>query len=242
MTPNGKGLAVVTGASRGIGAAIARQLFEEDHAVLAIARHFETGALPDGVRKLSLDLDRPDSPAGIAAEVARLEMPVSVLVNNAAIQRPVDLTQPFDAQRRADIEAELRLNLLVPIALTNALLDRMQRPGGTIAMVTSLVALHPKPSAPVYSASKAGLASFTASLRQQMRPLGLRVMELVPPVVETGMTEGRGGNKMHPEALALAVAEGLAAGREVVAPGLSRKVRLLNRAAPGVVAQVLARH
>ena len=65
--------------------------------------------------------------------------------------------------------------------------------------VTSLTALHPKTFAPVYSATKAGLRSFTRGLRLQAEPFGIHVMEAIPPLVDTAMTSGRGKGKISAE-------------------------------------------
>jgi uncharacterized oxidoreductase len=136
---------------------------------------------------------------------------------------------------------EIGVNLTAPILLAGALVPHMQRPGGTIVNVTSLVSLQPKPSAPVYSATKAGLASFTRALRQQIAPLGLRVVEAIPPLVDTAMTEGRGSGKLSPEAMADAIWRGVRDGREIVAPGMSRRALFLNRLMPGLLAGIIAK-
>ena len=231
-----RGLVVITGASRGIGRALARRFEEAGHPVLAVAR---TPAGGEGA--VAADLARRDGVAAVVAAVRARGMPVEVLINNAGMQAALDLTAP-EAEREAEtVAAEIALNLAAPILLARALLPLMRQPGATIVNVTSLVSRHPKPSAPVYSAGKAGLASFTASLRRQLAPQGIRVMEAVPPLVDTAMTEGRGRGKIPPEAMAEAIFEGVAKGRPLVAPGLARRVLLLDRLLPGLVAGILAR-
>jgi short-subunit dehydrogenase len=120
-------------------------------------------------------------------------------------------------------------------------MNRIARPGGSIVNITSLTALHPKTSAPVYSATKAGLRTFTRALRLEAEPVGIHVMEAIPPLVDTAMTSGRGKGKISAEAMADAILAGLADRRRVVAPGLSGKVLRLNRLLPGLVAKSLAR-
>ena len=231
-----RGLVVITGASRGIGRALARRFEEAGHPVLAVAR-----SPADGEGAVAADLASQDGMAAVVAAVRARGVPVEVLINNAGMQAALDLTAP-EAEREADtVAVEIALNLAAPILLARALLPLMRQPGATIVNVTSLVSRHPKPSAPVYSAGKAGLASFTASLRHQLVPLGIRVMEAVPPLVDTAMTEGRGRGKIPPEAMAEAIFEGVAKGRPLVAPGLARLVLLLDRLLPGLVAGILAR-
>lgn len=175
--------------------------------------------------------------------VAALGLPVAVLINNAGVQNAIDLAAPEIGNPESPdlIRDEIALNLTAPILLTLALLPFMLRPDGSIVNVTSLVSRQPKPSAPVYSASKAGLASFTQSLRVQLRSQGVRVVEVVPPLVDTDMTSGRGKGKMSPEAMADAIVEGIADQRQTVAAGLSRRVLVLNRLLPELVRGILAR-
>jgi uncharacterized oxidoreductase len=235
-----KGLVVITGASRGIGRALVQRYTAEGHQVLAIARGFD-GA-PDDLRvsRQTADLATREGIARVAERVAALKVPVQVLINNAGVQNSLDLTEAT-AQFADAIAAEIAVNLTAPILLAQALIPFMQRPGGTIVNVTSLVSLHPKPSAPVYSATKAGLASFTRALRHQVAPLGLRVVEAVPPLVATDMTAGRGSGKLSPEAIADAIYHGAGRGAGIVAPGVSRRALILNRVMPALLARIIAR-
>lgn len=237
---NQNGLIVVTGASRGIGRALAARYAAAGHPVLAISR---SGSAPAGagITPFAADLTRPEEIARIAARVTGQGMPVAVLIHNAGAQHALDLTAPAEEGPEDPIGAEIALNLAAPIRLTRALLPAMRRPGGAVVNVTSLVSRHPKPSAPVYSATKAGLASFTAALRHQLAPLGLQVTEAVPPLVATDMTAGRGRGKITAEAMAQAIFDGVARRRPLVAPGLSRRVLILNRLLPGLVARILSR-
>ena len=234
-----RGLVVITGASRGIGQALVRRFEAAGHPVLAVARSATGGT--GAAETLPADLTRREGVAAVVEAVGARGMPVGVLVNNAGMQAAIDLTAPGPEAETDTVAAEIALNLAAPIQLTRALLPMMRQPGGTIVNVTSLVSRHPKPSAPVYSATKAGLASFTDSLRHQLAPSGIRVMEAVPPLVDTAMTAGRGAGKIAPEAMAAAIFEGVAEGRHLVAPGIARRVLILNRFLPGLVRRILSR-
>src|SRR5690606_27083328 len=124
--------------------------------------------------------------------------------------------------------------------LTEILLPHMARPGGTICFLTSVLAYAPKNSAPVYCASKAGLRSFALALRRQLAPQGLRVVEIVPPLVATAMTGGRGRGKIPPEKAARAVLAGLAAGSDRIAIGKAGPALFLDRWAPRLLARMMA--
>ncbi|MEM5493537.1 SDR family NAD(P)-dependent oxidoreductase [Hoeflea sp. AS16] len=242
MTKHGE-LIVITGASRGIGLALVNRFLDAGFPVLAIARDTASTKAHDNLTTLDADLAGRAGIARVSDRVAALGLPVAVLINNAGVQNAIDLTGPQIANPECPdlIRDEIALNLTAPILLALALLPFMLRPDGTIVNVTSLVSRQPKPSAPVYSASKAGLASFTQALRVQLRSQGVRVVEAVPPLVDTGMTSGRGKGKISPEAMADAILEGVANQRQTVAPGLSRRVLVLNRLLPELVRRILAR-
>ncbi|MGR3323076.1 MAG: SDR family NAD(P)-dependent oxidoreductase [Pseudooceanicola sp.] len=228
---------IITGASRGIGRALVETYTRAGVPVVAIARGFDAPQAETETR-IEADLTRVGDFDRAAATIAASGRRVAALINNAGIQNAIDLTAG-EAHRDA-ITEEIALNLAAPLHLTLALLPCMDR-GAVIANVSSLVALHPKPSAPVYSATKAGLPSLSRARRHQFRPLGLHVAEVFPPLVATGMTKGRAAATMSPETMAAAIRDGIAARREVIAPGLSRRVLILNRLAPGLVARIMAR-
>lgn len=233
MERNESGIAVVTGASRGIGRALAEALVTGGREVLAVSR---SGAAPPGARGLGCDLATAEGRAALMEAVRAAGRPVALLVNNAGIQQALDFAAP-DAGLPERAAAELALDLEAPVALAAGMVPLMARPGGVIVNVTSLVALHPKTSAPVYSAAKAGLSAFTRALRRQLAPSGIRVVEVMPPVVATDMTAGRNHGAMRAGAAAAAVLEDIARGRETVAPGKAALVRRLNRVAPWLVAR-----
>ena len=112
---------------------------------------------------------------------------VDVLVNNAGIMERVNFLEESVSDER--IAYEIAVNLTGPILLTRRLLPLL-RSGRSpiIVMVTSGYALLPAKHAPTYSATKAGLRSFTMALRRQLRDVGIRVVEVLPPLVDTPAT------------------------------------------------------
>jgi short-subunit dehydrogenase len=149
------GFAIVTGTSSGIGAALAARLAAQGHDVLSIARRPPPSAGSGRIRDLTLDLTDRDAILRVVSEVESEGRPLDMLVNNAGVQYSHSVTDPFDEDSCAAVRTEIALNLEVPIGLTWSLFDRMARPGGAVVNVTSLTALHPKTSSPVYSATKA---------------------------------------------------------------------------------------
>ena len=151
-----KGLIIITGASRGIGLALVNRYLTAGHPVLAVARSTAAMKPHMNLTTLDADLSTREGLDRVSDQVARLGLPIEVLINNAGLQNTIDLTGPETPDDDADrIRDEISLNLTAPILLARSLLGFMLRPGGAIVNVTSLVSRHPKPSAPVYSTRKA---------------------------------------------------------------------------------------
>ena len=183
--------AFVTGASAGIGEAIARQLGAAGYDLTLVARRraeLERVAadLPEGVRVriVTADLSELDAIAGLV-EAAQAELgPLDVLINNAGIQ----IVAPIAA---VDVDAGERLltiNVRAPLRLVFAVAPGMIARGrGTIVNIASLAALAPTPGMIHYSASKAALAGASEALRPELRRAGVNVVTVYPGPVQTAM-------------------------------------------------------
>lgn len=101
------------------------------------------------------------------------------------------------------------------------------------------MALAPKKSAPVYCATKAGLHLFTVALRYQLETTPVKVFEIIPPIVDTAMTKGRGRGKITPEALAEQFWSAYRRDHWEIAIGKVKLLKLMNRIAPTVAAAML---
>jgi NADP-dependent 3-hydroxy acid dehydrogenase YdfG len=182
--------ALVTGASRGIGAAIVETLVERGIEVLAVARSLDRlRALADrtGCRPLALDLE---DRASVAAALGDLE--IDVLVNNAGV---ITATGPFVTMSGPEIERMLDLNLRATMQVTRLLLPGMiARRRGHLFFMSSTAARHAYPDMAVYAATKAGLAAFAACLRLELAGTGVRVTEIAPGRVETDIYLDAMGN------------------------------------------------
>ncbi|MEQ1507800.1 MAG: SDR family NAD(P)-dependent oxidoreductase [Myxococcota bacterium] len=189
MIPDLTGKVVVlTGASRGIGTAIARRL-ATDGARLVLAARDE-----DGLRKVAAavgaakivpcDVTVPADRERLIREASEVG-PIDVLVNTAGIEIPVSVVD----HRPEDVDRELAVNLLAPIHLTKAVLPSMIARGtGVIAMMSSMSGKSPTPYNAVYTASKHGLNGFTASLRLELLGTGVHAGVICPGfVADAGM-------------------------------------------------------
>lgn len=174
---------LVTGASRGIGAALAREFARKGAKVTVVARTpgpLEAMAAEIGGRALAADLLDADQVQSLISRAEELGGPVDVLVNNAGME----ITKSILDTARSEVDDVLALNLQVPIHLSRLVLPGMvARHSGHIVNISSMAANGGFAGMSVYSATKAGLSHFTRIVRQDLQGTGVRVTNLeVGPV------------------------------------------------------------
>ena len=210
-------VALVTGATRGIGLAVAREL-ARTHRVLvggrnAVAASSVADALGDAAPFVADLAD--ESALAAAVEVVRtageLDHGLDVLVHAAGMLGPI---APVDAVSRAELRRVLELNLVAVADLTRLVLPEVRAARGTVVTVNSGSGLRGGPESSAYCASKFALTGFTECLREEERGHGVRVCSLHPGRVDTDMqrelrvAEGGAyepGRYLDPVALAAAV-------------------------------------
>ncbi len=189
-------VAVVTGASKGIGAAIARHLAAEDAAVVVNYASSKAGAdkvVADITGKggkavaVQADVARPEEVRRLFAEAKRAFGAIDILVNNAGIYefRPLDEVTPEHFHKQFD------LNVLGLLLATKEAI-RYFRDGGSVINISSVVATATPLNASVYSATKAAVDAVTRSLAQELGPRKIRVNAINPGLVETEGTHAQG--------------------------------------------------
>jgi uncharacterized oxidoreductase len=231
---------LITGGSAGIGLAFALKFLELGNEVIVTGRR---QAVLDEVKakhpKLhTLQSDAAD-PAQIAALAARVkaEFPkLDVLMNNAGIFLNKNLKAP--AADLAGLMREMNINVGGVIGMTSAFIDILTANKGTLINVSSALAFVPLPSAPIYSATKAAIHSYTQSLRFQLEESSVEVIELMPPGVKTDLTaelsEG-GVSLMTTDELVKQSFASLKAGALEIHPGQAKQLAFLRRLAPGFI-------
>jgi 3-oxoacyl-[acyl-carrier protein] reductase len=187
---------LVTGASRGLGLAIAAKLASSGYRVIAVARN-EGDELPSIISKAEtsghgalhfrrLDLSDIDAIAGFIATTRNEFGPLYGLVNNAALGTPGILATMPDRE----IERLVRLNVHSPIVVTKwAIRSMMVGGSGRIVNISSVVGFTGYSGLSVYTASKAALLGFTRSLARELGPLEITVNSIAPGFLATAMTE-----------------------------------------------------
>jgi short-subunit dehydrogenase len=175
---------LITGASSGIGAALAREYARFPGALITLVarRQRQLAELADtldcSTHVAVADVTEPHD--GWLAEAIAIHGPVDVLVNNAGVQ-VIGPTHQIDV---AAGERSVEVNLFAPLRLTRALLPAMiERGTGTIVNIASMAALAPTPSMTYYNASKAGIAAASEALRGELRGTGVRVMTVYPGII-----------------------------------------------------------
>jgi len=163
---------------------------------------------------------------------------INILINNAGIQYNYEFADPAIAPEY--IATELDINLLAPLYLTKLLLPQLlSHPTAAIINVTSGLGILPKQSAPVSCASKAALHSFTKALRWQLEGTSVRVFEIIPPLVDTAMTQGRGRGKITPEALVEEFWRNFSRDRYEMQIGKTKLLFVLQRFMPSLAERIM---
>ena len=231
---------LITGGSAGIGLAFALKFVELGNEVIVTGRR---QAVLDEVKEEhpKLHTIRSDvaDPAQIAALAARVKADfpkLDVLMNNAGVMLHKNLKAP--AADVAGLMTEMNINVGGVIGMTSAFIDILTANRGTLINVSSALAFVPLPSAPIYSASKAAIHSYTQSLRFQLQDAGVEVIELMPPAVKTDLTADlpEGSLKLiTTDELVKQSFAGLKASAVEIRPGQAKQLAFLRRLAPDFI-------
>ena len=193
MTSN-RPLALVTGASSGIGADLARELARHGYDLVLTARRVEPmqalagelAALGAASTVVVADLSKPGAAAALVAEIETRRLVLDVLVNNAGL----GAGGPFHETDPVRVSEMLYVNIVALTELTRALLPGMiERRRGRVMFVASTAGFQPGPSMAVYSASKAYVLSLGEALSYELRGTGVTLTTLCPGPTHTGFTE-----------------------------------------------------
>lgn len=237
MTQERRPVTVITGASSGIGAALAHEFAAHGHELFLVARReqalvgiAEAIATKGSARPtvLRLDVARIDAARDIAEALARRGLEPEIVVNNAGF----GLLGSADKLDRAAQLAMIDLNVRALTDLSLAFIENLERRKGGILNVASIAGFLPGPGMAVYYATKAYVISFSEALHQELKSRGVRVTALCPGPVPTEFQARAGiGSDVFPafisrsaEAVAKEAYRALKEGRRLVVPGLANKM------------------
>jgi 3-oxoacyl-[acyl-carrier protein] reductase len=184
-------IALVTGATRGIGAAVAARLAQDGATVIGTATTPEGAArigehlAAHGGRGAVLDVGKQESIDSLLADIEAKEGAVGILCNNAGITRDTLLLR----MKQEDWDSVLDTNLASVFRLSKAVLRGMMKARkGRIVSITSVVGLTGNPGQTNYAAAKAGIVGFTKSLAREVGSRGITVNAIAPGFIDTDMT------------------------------------------------------
>lgn len=232
---------LLTGGTSGIGRQMLEILLSQGHELIVVSRTARDLPKQQSLATIDADLAHPGEVKLLAAQIAADHPDIRILINNAALQYPVAMTDPlFDVAR---MEEEVAINLIAPTILIHALLPSMRRLGSGTAIVniSSGLAFFPKRQTALYCATKAAIHSLSQSLRYQLEAEDVAVMEAILPIVDTPMTEGRGSGKITARRAADAIIRGIMEGQAENYIGKAKLIPILSRLAPAVGKAIMQR-
>jgi NADP-dependent 3-hydroxy acid dehydrogenase YdfG len=182
-------VAVITGASSGIGEATARSLAAAGHRIALLARRRDrvealAEELGEGAIAIEADVTDRDSIASAAERVKSELGGTDILVNNAGVM----LLAPFSSEQRDEIRQMIETNLLGAMTTTEVFLDQLKDGGGDLINLSSVAGRFARPGNSVYAATKWGLNGWSEALRQELQP-DVRVTLIEPGAVATELTD-----------------------------------------------------
>ena len=196
MKMNGNTI-LITGGATGIGFSMAAYFYARENTVIICGRRGnrleEARKKLPGLNTVKCDVTDPEGRKKLAAYIKEKFPAINMVINNAGIQRDIDLTTGLKGLEAG--ESEITVNLEAPIYLSALFTPLLTgKENAVIVNVSSGLAFMVEHATgmPVYCATKAGLHTFSMAQRKQLAPLGIRVVEIIPPAVESELNpEGR---------------------------------------------------
>src|ERR1700745_3178659 len=241
---------LITGGGSGIGYELTKQLTALGNTILITGRDQakldRAKAAFQKVHTFRSDVSDPKAIASLYEKVTEQFPELNILINNAGIMREINVHDK--AGSLEDITREIEINLSGPIRMVKQFLPHLKtKSDAAIMNVTSLLAFVPLPISPVYCATKAGLHSFTESLRVQLKNTKVRVFELAPPAARTELVDASNTEDMKvvtimkvQDMIKVAV-KGIQTDRFEIRPGQANQLKMMSRVAPGFILKQMRR-
>lgn len=237
---------LLSGGTSGIGYQLLDQLHGRGHHLVVVARNenrlAQLAAQYERITSYACDLSSRSQIESLATKISERHPDISMLINNAGVQyTPGFLDDDFSFD---SIEYEMTVNFLSHVWLTALLLPSLlqQNNHAAIVNISSGLAFAPKTRSAIYCASKAAIHSFSQSLRYQLAATPVRVQEVILPLVDTPMTQGRGSNKISAEWAATQIIRGIERQRPEIYIGKAKLLPLLMRISPSTVKKIMRKY
>lgn len=240
---------LITGGTSGLGYEFAARLLALGNTVLLTGRNQakldETKRQLPGVHTFQSDVSDPAAITQLYEQVIHQFPALNILINNAGEMRKLSLNDP--SLDLLDLTREVEINLAGPMRMVQQFLPHLKtQKTAAILNVTSGLAMTPFPLAPIYGATKAGLRSYTKSLRVQLQNSRVQVFELVAPGAKTSLNDKFAGNVdekllMEPGKLIAQAIKGMQNNKLEIYPGFATVLRYMSRLAPGLLLKQLSK-
>ncbi len=234
---------LITGGTSGIGLALVKQLSTQGANLIVTGRSQDaltrTKVQFPGVHTYQSDVSNPQAIEQLYKDVTQQFPTLNILINNAGLMRLIDL-QHTD-QHLNDIVREINTNLSGTIQMVHQFLPHLlKQPSAAIVNVSSAIAFMAYSSAPIYSASKAGVHAYTKALRLQLEDTNVKVFEVIPPGVNTNLQhdwvlQPNPGQLMDADKMVRETVNGLTNDTVEIKPGLVKVISVASRIAPGFI-------
>lgn len=231
---------LITGGGSGIGLEIAKVFLAHKNTVIITGRNLskliKVKTQYSNIHIVQSDVTSDDDVKELAEIIEKDFGGLDVLINNAGILDTFDMGKENHSLERQ--LQEIEINFSAPIRMVHHFLPQLKKSKeAAIVNVSSGLAYVPFTQAPVYSATKAGVHSWTQAIRLQLKSWNIHVIELLPPIVATPLEAnanitGDVGKIMQPETLAQAFWKGFLNNQEEILPGIASQLKFMSRLAP----------
>ncbi len=231
---------LITGATSGIGRELAERFCKLDNQIIAVGRNEirleELAKFDNRITSFKCDISSQSELDRLITFIKQEHKDLNVLINNAGIQ--YDETLLDETYNLQKIEDEISTNLTAPIKLIALLIPILQKnTNSAIINISSGLAIVPKVKSAVYCATKAAIHIFSKSLRYQLDKV--KVFEIIPPLVDTEMTKGRGKGKISPQRLVDEFIRAYKNNRYEVNIHKVKLLRIINRISPKIADRIM---
>ncbi|MBU2513568.1 SDR family NAD(P)-dependent oxidoreductase [bacterium] len=231
---------LITGGATGIGFALAKKFHDVGGNRVIIASRSESALVSvkntlANVETVRCDITVAEDRRKLATDYAA----TNILINNAGIQVNGEFWKLDDGF----IKNEIDVNFQAPVLLSKLFLPNLlNKKSAAIINVSSILGVVPKDSAPVYCATKAAIHSFSISLRWQLEKTSVKVFDILPPLVDTAMTSGRGKGKISPEQLVEEFWLAFLSDKQEVFIGKAKLLKILTRFLPALAEKIVRKN